>query len=370
MHIALVNLTGGGLSGGYRKYLGRMAPLLAADPRVSEVSNYIPADSLRHVEHTEGAVAIARSDARLGFPRLRRAIARTRPDVVFVPTARTLRCAAPTVVMVRNMEPLLVPFEGNRLGEGARNLARALSARWACVRSNHIIAVSEHVREFLERRWSIRPDRISVVYHGVDGAHEASAMPPGLDALDHEPFLFTAGSIRPARGLEDIVRALPALADEGRTRRLVIAGNHDGEFRGHYDDIRALARDLGVADRVFWAGQLSPPEMAWCFQNAELFVMTSRAEACPNIALEAMSHGARTVSTDHDPMPEFFGQTAIYYRARQPGSLASAVRRALGLPHAEVDRARQSARETAGRFRWQDTATRTVDALARACGKR
>ena len=34
MRIAVVNLTSGGLSGGYRKYLARLMPLLASDPRV------------------------------------------------------------------------------------------------------------------------------------------------------------------------------------------------------------------------------------------------------------------------------------------------------------------------------------------------
>ena len=52
------------------------------------------------------------------------------PDVVFFPTARLIECGgAPTVVMVRNMEPLTVPFGGNTWREGFRNIARARVAR-------------------------------------------------------------------------------------------------------------------------------------------------------------------------------------------------------------------------------------------------
>ena len=37
MHVALVNLTSGGMSGGYKKYLEIMLPLLAADPAISRL---------------------------------------------------------------------------------------------------------------------------------------------------------------------------------------------------------------------------------------------------------------------------------------------------------------------------------------------
>ena len=81
---------------------------------------------------------------------------------------------------------------------------------------------------------------------------------------------------------------------------------------------------------MVWAGQLTEPEMAWCFGHCEAFVMTSRAEACPNVALEAMSHGCRVVSTSQPPMPEFFGEAAAYYRGGDARDLARAVRGLLG----------------------------------------
>ena len=67
-----------------------------------------------------------------------------------------------------------------------------------------------------------------------------------------------------------------------------------------------LAAKLGVARAIIWTGHLSPPEMAWAYGRCAAFVVTSRAEACPNVALEALSHGAPVVSTTQDPMPEFF----------------------------------------------------------------
>ena len=57
--------------------------------------------------------------------------------------------------------------------------------------------------------------------------------------------------------------------------------------------------------------------------------MTSRVEACPNIALEAMSHGAFCLAADNPPLPEFFQGAALYYRPRSGEALAHAITAAL-----------------------------------------
>jgi glycosyltransferase involved in cell wall biosynthesis len=105
--------------------------------------------------------------------------------------------------------------------------------------------------------------------------------------------------------------------------------------------------------------------MAWAFEQCAAFVVTSRAEACPNLALEAMSHGAAIVSTLQDPMPEFFGDAAAYYTPRDPGDLAARLVATL------ADRAGARARgqvgmARAGTFTWRQTADQTIAELQRA----
>ena len=61
-----------------------------------------------------------------------RHITRFGADVLFVPTARTVRCpGVPRVTMMRNMEPVTVPFTGNTVAESLRNMARAAARRAA-----------------------------------------------------------------------------------------------------------------------------------------------------------------------------------------------------------------------------------------------
>ncbi len=370
--LAIVNLTGGGLSGGYATYLRHVVPRLRAHPRVSTLHLLMPPGA--SLPGLEGETATwPAGDARRGYAWLRAHLRGLEPDVVFIPTARWLDCRpAATVVMVRNMEPLTVPFGGNSLAEAVKNLVRAHAARVACRRANRVLAVSRHVEDFLTSRWRISPGKVGLVYHGAEpAAPEGGAVrPAALDALGPADFVFTAGSIRPARGLEDLIRAMAVASASGPTPALVIAGRPDAGTRACAGQMRRLADRLHVAPRVVWAGQLGPPEMAWCFHRCAAFVMTSRAEACPNTALEAMAHGCQVVSTRQPPMPEFFAGAALYYEPGDPADLARQIAHAVTAAPEEQGRRRAAARARAQSFRWHDTVERTIEELARAVESR
>lgn len=360
MKIAFVILTRGSLSGGARKHMLRLTPLLREHPDVGRLDVFVPPQIA-----SNGDLTWPRRDELRGFRELRRTLRSLAPDVIFIPNARLLRVPGiPVVTMVRNMEPLEVPFGGNTVAEGLKNVIRAAAARAASRASDRVIAVSQHVREFLMQRWQIPDERIGTVYHGVDAAHaDSAAAPATVASLERSRFLFTAGSIRPARGLEDVVEALANLADDVR---LVIAGSVDRGAERYASHIRRLAETRGVASRIVWAGQLDSRGMAWCFRNATVFVMTSRAEACPNTVLEAMAQGALSVSTDHAPMPEFFADAALYYRERDATDLARRIAEALTLTDRERATLREKSITRASLFTWEATANATVAELQRA----
>ena len=369
MRVVLVSLTGGGLSGGHVKYMRRMVPRLLSHPGISSLEVFLPAptrERLRHEAWPSHSWPV--EDAWRGYPRLKRAVRETRPDVIFIPTASWVHFGAtPVVTMVRNMEPLEAPFGGNPLREAARNLARRAMARRACRRAARVIAVSEHVRDFLVSRWHIAREKVPVIYHGVDAGdpRPVATAPTGLAARLPEEFVFSAGSIRPARGLLDLIEALPRLRAGSFPVITVIAGQVDPGMGHHQATLQARARQLGVADRLIWAGRLSDGDMQRCYDACSIFVMTSRAEACPNIALEAMSRGCACVSVDRPPMPEFFGDGALYYRAGDAAGLASVIDRALqDRPMLRTLRTVASGR--ARQFTWEATTRQTVAELQRA----
>ena len=368
LRVALVNLTNGGLSGGSVKYLRRVVPLLRDHPCVRHLDVFVPPDTL-HDEDLGGPTrSWNASDLFYGFRGLRRQLRTLTPDVVFIPNARWFDCGpTPVVTMVRNMEPFVAPAGNNSFAESVRNVARRHAAQVASTRSTSVIAVSNFVRNVLTAKWKLDPLKISVVYHGADSPESAapSRQPAAWSTAPGSRFLFVAGSIRPYRGLEDAIRALAIVRGFRRDVFLVIAGSVDRPSSQYALSLRELARACRVEDSVFWAGQLSGDEMAWCYRNASVFLMTSRVEACPNAALEAMSWGLPCVACDVPPMPEFFSDSALYYPVGDAHVLAERVGQLLNSP-ANCAKAAKSARARAARYTWENTADRTLDVLRKA----
>jgi glycosyltransferase involved in cell wall biosynthesis len=361
MRVAILALTRGQYSGGTRKHLEHLVPLLRQHPDVESVHLFVPPALAGPGDHTWPA-----GDDLLGFQTLRRALSELRPDVALSLAGRAVRVPGiPLVTMIRNMEPLEVPFGGNRLGEAVKNLARAYTARATCRKADRIIAVSNHVRDFLVQRWHISPERIGVVRHGVDPAIGEPPEPPAFRDLRGGRFLFAAGSIRPARGLEDLIEAMSGLPEDVV---VLIAGSIDRRMEHYRRKITRLAEKRGVASRLHWLGLVDAETLSWCYRHAAVFVMTSRAEACPNIVLEALAAGALSVSTNHPPMPELFADAAAYYQERDSGDLAARIREVLSSSEETQRHLRESARLRAASFTWEATAMATVAELRRARG--
>ena len=365
MKVAIVNPIQRHFSGGYFKYLGELAPRLAADARVRELTVWLPEGAAAPPLPPELVRRWTGGVARAGLRELRTHVRQAGADVVFIPTARHLDFdGTPTVVMVRNMEPLERPLAGNDLGEGLRNLGRAAVARRACRRASRVIAVSQHVQTYLQQRWGVPANKVGVVYHGISAPTVLPAtIPDALRSVAGTPFIFTAGSLRAARGLEDLVAAAPEILERNPELRIVVAGRWDPGSTRYRKTLMDLVARLGLADRTVWAGQLDPDAMAWCFAHCELFVMTSRAEACPNTALEALSHGCVIASTSTPPMPEFLADAAVYYTPDSAAELSRAARSLLMATPDARDQHRARAVERSRFFAWPATASSTVDEL-------
>lgn len=359
----MLNLTAGGLSGGYKKYTQRLVPLLRAHPAVSELIVAMPPGYESLVGSEAEAWSWAPGEHWRNYPTLRSRVRAWKPDVILIPTARYLDCGAPVVSMVRNMEPMLPPTLQEGVKPWAKNRIGAYMARRASQESTRVIAVSEFVRNYLLREWHLDPARVSVVYHGVD-------VPTTFDAHDMASelatsrFVFAAGSLLPYRGLEDAVRALPLVAPD---IKLAIAGSGSATYQAR---IVALAQQLDVHNRVVWMGHVNDQVMNAAFQRCLAFLMTSRVEACPNTALEAMAAGAVCISTTLPPMPEFFGNQALYYEADDAAQLAQQIELVARMPAQELSRRSADVVVRAKEFDWQRTALGTVSQLQLAHASR
>jgi glycosyltransferase involved in cell wall biosynthesis len=271
--------------------------------------------------------------------------------------------------MLRNMEPYDFPLRMNPACEALRNCVRRLGGYWACKRAAGVIAVSNYAGVLLRDKWGLPSYRIEVIYHGGTGLHECR--PANRSDSIPSPVVFAAGSIRPARGLEDAVRAIALLLERGYGLGLTIAGGIDPGMTGYVRRLKRLSRDLGIESKISWRGRIGKCEMDALYRSSAAFVMTSRTEACPNIALEAMTAGSLSIGTDIPPIREIFGDTALYYSPGNVSELVDQICATVEFPAEERETRRRRAQERAAGFRWEETAQRTARFLTEvARGKR
>jgi glycosyltransferase involved in cell wall biosynthesis len=375
MKIAIINLTGGRMCGGYRKYLINVIPRMAANPCVEAILcaspesvnvqdwfepfcnvKFVNCKPFRFLHHNHDS-------------KLHHHLEDFRPDVIFVPVERSFQFnKVPVVRMLQNMESFVGSIEGNPFTERLRLWSQNIHGRRSIIKSSRMIAISEFVRDFLITDCKLSEDLIGLVYHGIDLPESIDCQRPSqIPESWGGQFLFTAGSIRPARGLEDAVYAMNYLCNRGlNISGLVIAGSTSSRVGNYKEKLLNWLKEHDMVNKVCWTGALNEKEMAWCYDSCKIFVMTSRVEACPNIALEAISHGCICIAADNPPLPEIFHDAAVYYPPTDGESLAKIIETVLSWDDNQRNAMSEKAKRRAAEVSWDVCADKTVAELEKA----
>ena len=371
MKLAILNLTGGGISGGHRKYLLNILPRLAASseiqgilcaapagieaeawlPRIPGVS-YVPCEPFRPFRHSADAGLSAALDS-------------FKPDLLFVPIERYINYKdLPVVVMLQNMAPLAGVKTGLGLKEMVVAALRRHETKLALERAVAIIVPTEFVKDFLVSKAGFPAGKITAVHYGHNPASPL-ARPPASFPFAGSEFIFTAGSLESYRGLEDLVRALPGLRQKRPGIKLAVAGGYRPATEKYFSMLRDLASQLNVSGDIAWLGDLPEEELSWCYSNCAAFALTSRMESFCFVALEALTHGCNIVSADSACLPEILGEAAVYYKAGDAPGLGRVLETVLARTAGERRILSEKASRSGSGFLWDETAAKTLAILQR-----
>ena len=137
-------------------------------------------------------------------------------------------------------------------------------------------------------------------------------------------YVLAVGSLIPRKGYDVLVKAAGLIRDRGHHLDLVIVG--DGPETA---SLATLTKELGLEDRVFFAGDMSHTETLRFYPRAKFFVHTALEEAFGLVLLEAMSFGKAVIATRVGGIPEFVqdGRTGLLVHPDDPAALAEAMMR-------------------------------------------
>ncbi|MDQ3987432.1 MAG: glycosyltransferase family 4 protein [Actinomycetota bacterium] len=222
-----------------------------------------------------------------------------------------------------------------------------------------IIAVSEAAGRDTQKKFRVRPDRISVVHNGVDSElfrplPEVAARPGSI--------ITTASADVPLKGLIYLIEAVAKLNTE-RDVELVVIGRARSAGA-----VETAIKRLGIENIVRFENSVEPLRLTRLFAEAEVAVVPSLYEGFSLPAVEAMACAVPLVATTAGALPEVVGPDGQAARLVSPGNpeeLVAAVKQVLD------DRAMRQRMGDAGRrralerFTWHRAAEATVDEYRR-----
>lgn len=370
MRLAILNLTGGGVSGGHKKYLSNILPRIAAAEDVEGVLCASPA-SLRIGEWMPQLPGVIYADCEpfrpfrhSPGPILNSLLGEFRPDVLFFPVERFIHYGGvPAVIMLQNMAPLTRQKTGIGLRDSVVSLLRGYETRYALKRADQVIVPTHYVRDFLIQNRFSSDTRTHVVYYGSSGC----VVGKSPRVVPDSRFIFTAGSFERYRGLEDLIDVMPMVREKHPDMVLVVAGATRPATEAYLSGLKLRAEHLGVGGAIQWLGHIGQEELAWYYSNASVVALTSRMESFCFVALEAMAQGAKIVSASAACLPEVLGAAADYYVPGDVRQLAETIvsKLAVIVPGPE-----SLALARAAKFSWDEAALGTLDILRRAMSSR
>ncbi len=356
--------------GGVQRYVAEAAAALARHHDVTVVT-VAQRGAAAHdgavpyrVVRTRGGWGGARSAAAL--VEMTAAARRARPDVVIAGHLATLPsalgaarrpvacCFYGSEVWAPRMRPLLVRLGG---------------------RVSRAVCISRFTANEV-RRGGVAAERIRLVWPGADAPSETVSPRAALAARGlwdprtgaAVPYLLSIGRlVEPHKGIDQVLRALPALLGALPDVRLVVLG--DGPLRARYERI---ARACGVSGAVVWTGQVDEADKGALLTGVRALVLLSRASPAAaqfegfGIALvEAALAGRPSIAGNSGGIPDAVvdGETGLLVDPSDPAQFTRAAR-ALLEDTALATRLGEAARRRAEReFTWPRAMERMVSVV-------
>jgi glycosyltransferase involved in cell wall biosynthesis len=275
------------------------------------------------------------------LPRVLRAMARIRPNVVYVSTltvpvwlaAARLR-GVPSVCHVHEAEESVPPL-----------VRRALAA--PLLLAGQVLTNSAASRDVLLDQFDGLARRTHVLYNGLVGPDTVTAPRP---ALEGPVRLVLLGRISWRKGTDVAVDAVAELVARGHDVTLDLVGSVFPGYEWYETQVREQVRAAGLEDRVRWRGVTADQWQP--LSEADIVLVPSRMEPFGNTAVEAMLAHRPVVAASSQGLREIVDprSTGELVEPGDAGQLADAVERLVSDWPRALERAATAAEQARARF--------------------
>jgi glycosyltransferase involved in cell wall biosynthesis len=235
-------------------------------------------------------------------------------------------------------------------------------------RANLVLADSQSTKNDLIELLGVSPDKIEVVYAGVERRFRPMKGEVALRRVKKRyglnfRFILSLGTLEPRKNFTRLVEAYALMRD--KELKLVIAGGKGWL----YDEIFAKVEELSLEDKIVFPGFIADEDLPALYNLAELFVFPSLYEGFGLPPLEAMACGTPVVTSDRPSLPEVVGEAGLMVEATDSEALAEAMEQVLTDEDLRREMREKGLRQ-AEKFTWEAAAGKLLDVYRRLGSQR
>ena len=214
-----------------------------------------------------------------------------------------------------------------------------------------IIAVSNFTKGKIIEHYGVPPEKVHVVHNAVDFSHKEFHQPkiPSMDKI-----VLFLGRITLQKGPDYFLYAAQKVLEKDPDVTFVIAGSGDME-----PFIIEKAAELGIADKVLFAGFLTGSDVDRAYQMADLYVMPSVSEPFGITPLESMRNGTPVLISKQSGVSEVIKhclKVDFWDINEMTNKILSVLR------HSELSECLQeNSQREVKRFSWKESARKCID---------
>jgi len=268
----------------------------------------------------------------LNIIKVRKAIQHIKPDVVHVPSVIPDGFYAVIATFSMNV-PIVITSHGidivtiKEIGYGYRlNPIYAMIIKAVLRRCNKHVVVSESMMPFAIDAGSSM-DRLCKI-HDIAPPGKRNISTRAIEKvrkkynINNSKTILTLSGMRPIKGLEYLIRAMPIVLEKNPDTRLLMT------CRGEYEDhIRNLVLKMGMQDNVDFIGFIEGEEKDVLTCICDVFCMPSLYESFGIAILDVMRYGTAVVASDTGGIPEIIenGKNGLLCKPKDHVQLAESI---------------------------------------------
>jgi glycosyltransferase involved in cell wall biosynthesis len=247
--------------------------------------------------------------------------------------------------------------------EPAATRGMRMTALPSARRAHRVVAISHAAKAHIVDRVGLDPARIDVTPLGVSDEPLAAPSPEvdlrrrfGLGAAE---VVLSVSQKREHKNLAGLIAGFARMASDKAV--LVLPGDPTP----HERDLRALAGELGLGDRVRFLGWVSDSDLEGLYRLSAAFVLPSLEEGFGLPVLEAMRRDVPVACSRTSSLGEVAGDAAELFDPRDPADMSRALERVLESPRRRADLVARG-RVRCRAYTWRATAEATLASYERA----